>query len=82
MDNTSLTTLTLRVNNVACSEVRGDWLQGLFNRLSKSESLSRLKFTVDNQGAVGGNIACNFDLCNCLAKWRSLTSLDVTVTLY
>lgn len=82
MDNTSLTTLSLRVNNVACSEVRGDWLQGLFNRLSKSESLSMLKFTVNDQGTIGGNMACNFDLSNCLAKCRSLTSLDVTVTLY
>ena len=82
VDNTSLRTLALRVNNVACSEVRGDWLQGLLNRLSKSESLATLKFTVNNQGAVGGNIACNFDLNNCLAKCQSLTSLDVTVSLY
>lgn len=83
VDLPSLTTLTLRVNNVASSEVRGDWLQRLFNRLSKSESLATLKFTVNNHDEInGGNSACNFDLHSCLAKCQSLNSLGITVSLY
>ena len=80
--NTSLTALTLTVNIVANSEVNECWLQVLFDRLSKSESLTTLRFIVNNKDLDGKNLKCSYDLSKSLAKCRSLTSLDLTASLY
>ncbi len=80
--NTSLTALTLTTNSATNSKVSNDWLQDLCDKLLKSESLTTLKFIVNNQDVDGGNLACSYDLSKSLTECRSLTSLDLTASLY
>ncbi len=80
--NSSLTALTLTINNITNSEASEGWLQVLCDTMLKSESLTTLKFIVNNQDVDGGNLACSYDLSKSLAECRSLTSLDLTASLY
>lgn len=81
-NNTSLTELTLTINNVTNSEESKGWLQVLCDRLSKSNSLTTLRFIFNNQDVDGRIHTCCYDLSKSLAECRSLTSLDLTVSLY
>ena len=73
--NTSLTSLTLIVNNY--SEKSGDWMQGLGDGLARSKSLITLSFTINSCGEV--NESQLLELCNKLAKSQSLTTLDLKI---
>lgn len=79
--NSSLTALTLTINNITNSEASEGWLQVLCDVLLESESLTTLKIIVNNH-VDGGNLACSYDLGKSLAECRSLTSLDLTASLY
>ena len=75
--NTSITTLTLAFNN--CSGTSGDWLNNLCDSLARSDSIATLSFTI-NDCSDTSNLGC--DLGKRLANCKSLTTLNLTVSLY
>lgn len=81
-NNTLLTELTLTINSVTNNEESKGWVQVLCDRLSKSKSLTTLRFIFNNQDVDGRIHTCTYDLSKSLAECKSLTSLDLTVSLY
>ena len=75
--NTSITTLTLAFNN--CSGTSGDWLNNLCDSLARSDSIATLSFTINDHSDTS-NLGC--DLSRRLANCKSLTTLNLTVSLY
>ena len=77
-ENTSLTTLNLTLN--ICTEVSEDWLSELCDCLVNSSSLTTLRLNVNNHCAT--NESRLYDLTKLRLKYRSLSSFELTVTLY
>jgi len=76
--NTSLTTINLTVN--ICREVSEEWLPIMCKILERSESLTTVRFQVNHHCVTSGGHVYEFS--KLLAKCKSLSLLDVTVTFY
>ena len=78
-ENTSLTALTLTINN--CSGMSGDWGNALLGHgLAKNTSLNALTLTIYNYSIMSGR--WGYGLCNSLEKNTSLNALTLTIYNY